>query len=146
LNVLVPAGAKPNATTAIGVLANGLPVGAATMNTVPSVPAIFTVGSGTGQAAALNEDGSVNSPANPAARGAVVVLYLTGDGLGGSPVSVQIGNVAADLLYAGPAPGFFGLMQINARVPSSLLQSGSLAVVVTVGGVSSQAGVTIAVH
>jgi uncharacterized protein (TIGR03437 family) len=146
LNVLVPASVKPNATTAIGVLANGLPVGAATMNTVPSVPAIFTVGTGTGQAAALNEDGSLNSPANPAARGAVVVLYLTGDGLGGSPVSVQIGSAAAELLYAGPAPGFFGSMQINARVPEGLVQNGSAAVVVTVGGASSQSGVTITVY
>jgi uncharacterized protein (TIGR03437 family) len=107
---------------------------------------VFTVGNGTGQAAAQNEDGSFNSSSNPAAQGEVVVLYLTGDGQNGAPVSVQIGNYAADVLYAGPAPGFFGLMQINARIPAGLPGSGSQGVVVTVGGVSSQAGVTIAVH
>jgi uncharacterized protein (TIGR03437 family) len=146
LNVLVPASVKPNATTVVGVLANGSPVGAAIMNTVLSVPAVFTLGTGTGQAAALNEDGSLNSEANPAARGSIVVLYLTGDGLGASPASVQIGNYAVELLYAGPAPGFMGLMQINARVPQGLQQSGLLGVLVTAGGVPSQPGVTLAVH
>jgi uncharacterized protein (TIGR03437 family) len=146
LNVLVPAGVKPNATTAVGVLANGSPVGAIIMSTVTSVPAVFTVGSGSGQAAALNQDGSLNSIANPASPGEVVVLYLTGGGQSGSPVSVQIGNSASDVLYAGPAPGFLGLMQINARVPPGLQQIGSLAVTVTVGGVPSQAGVTIAMR
>jgi uncharacterized protein (TIGR03437 family) len=38
-------------------------------------PGLFTAdGSGSGPAAALNEDQSANSPANPAARGSTVVL------------------------------------------------------------------------
>ena len=147
LNLLVPPSVRPNATTAVSVLVNGSAAGAATVNTVASMPAVFTVGSGTGQAAAQNEDGSFNSSSHPAAPGEVVVLYLTGDGQNGAPVSVQIGNYAADVLYAGPAPGFYGLMQINARIPAAgLPASGSQGVLVTVGGVSSQAGVTIAVH
>jgi uncharacterized protein (TIGR03437 family) len=48
---------------------------------VPSVPGIFTkTQTGTGQAAALNQDGSPNSEANPAARGSTVSLFATGEG------------------------------------------------------------------
>ena len=36
--------------------------------------------SGQGQAAALNQDGALNSAENPAAAGSVVVLYGTGEG------------------------------------------------------------------
>ena len=35
-------------------------------------------------------------------------------------VMVAIGGLYADILYAGRAPGFIGLMQINARVPAGL--------------------------
>ncbi len=48
-------------------------------------PGIFTVdGTGTGQGAIVNQDGTVNSAANPAARGSVVSIYMTGQG-GASP-------------------------------------------------------------
>ncbi|MGH9611642.1 MAG: hypothetical protein ACRD4P_01030 [Bryobacteraceae bacterium] len=57
-----------------------------------------------------------------------------------------MGGYDADLLYAGPAPGFLGLMQINARVPSGFLPPGVLPVVLTAGGAASQAGVTLAVQ
>jgi uncharacterized protein (TIGR03437 family) len=47
----------------------------------PTVPALFTAnGSGTGPAAAFNQDRSYNSPNNPAAKGSVVVLFMTGEG------------------------------------------------------------------
>lgn len=146
LNVLVPGGVKPNATTSLNVLANGSPAGAGILNTVVAAPAIFAVSNGTGQAAALNEDGTVNSESNPLARGAIIVLFLTGDGQNGAPVLVGVGGYPADVLYAGPAPGFPGLTQINARVPAGFLPNGSQPVVVTVGGASSQAGVTIALR
>ena len=46
-----------------------------------SAPSIFTAnGSGTGQGAILNEGGSVNSPANPARGGSIVVIYATCEG------------------------------------------------------------------
>ena len=44
-------------------------------------PGLFTVdGSGSGQVAALNQDGSVNNGANPAKAGSVVTLFATGQG------------------------------------------------------------------
>jgi hypothetical protein len=51
------------------------------LDTAATNPAIFTAaGSGIGLAAALNQDQSANSPANPAARGSIVVLFVTGEG------------------------------------------------------------------
>jgi uncharacterized protein (TIGR03437 family) len=61
-----------------------------------------------------------------------------------APVSVTIGGVPATVNYAGGAPGSIaGMMQVNVVVPSGV--SGSVPVVVTVGGVSSQGGVTVVV-
>ena len=56
------------------VLSFDLPVAAA-------APGIFTVtGAGTGPGAILNQDQSVNSPLNPAAKGSTVTLFATGAG------------------------------------------------------------------
>jgi uncharacterized protein (TIGR03437 family) len=135
------------------------PVSVALASTAPGV---FTAdGSGRGQAAATNQDGSANGTANPAPAGSVVSLYATGEGqtspagvdgkLGAQPlpapvatVTVTIGGVPATVQYAGGAQGIIaGVVQVNAVVPAGL--SGNVPVVVTVGGNSSQAGVTIAV-
>jgi uncharacterized protein (TIGR03437 family) len=99
-------------------------------------PAIFTYnGSGQGQAAALNQDGSFNSASNPASRGSVFSFYLTGAGqmsppvgdgmISGAtlsnplfPVVVGISNAGSSLLYAGSAPGIVaGVLQVNALMP-----------------------------
>jgi uncharacterized protein (TIGR03437 family) len=98
-------------------------------------------GSGTGQAAALNQDGTLNSESNPAARGSIVVLYGTGLGptnptlpdgaLGplafdelGRPSGVlqaAIDYTESDILYAGSAPGLInGVAQFNLRIPATL--------------------------
>ena len=78
-------------------------------------PALFY--SPPGQAAALNEDGSLNGPSNPARRGRALVLYGAGFAAGDEPVEAFLEGVKADVLYAGPAPGFPGVSQINLVVP-----------------------------
>ena len=80
-----------------------------------------------------NEDGSVNSAANPAARGSVVALYGTGLGLGTQTVSVQISGILADVLYAGPVDAYPGAFQVNARVPAGYLGAGTVSVSVSAG-------------
>ena len=58
---------------------------------------------------------------------------------------MTIGGVAAEVRYAGGAPGqIAGVMQVNVVVPGGL--SGVVPVVITVGGVASQAGVTVVVR
>jgi uncharacterized protein (TIGR03437 family) len=129
-------------------------------------PGIFTANaSGSGEAAALNTDGTVNSVSNPVHPGGVIVLYATGEGLttpGGveglistgpvypavqQPVSVTIGGIAATLNYAGEAPDLVaGVLQINAVVPAGVQTGDAVPVTLQVGSNFAQSGVTIAVH
>jgi uncharacterized protein (TIGR03437 family) len=127
-------------------------------------PALFTAdSSGKGQAAASNQDGTVNGAAHPAKVGSYISLWLTGAGqtnpagVDGQPgaaplpqpvaaVSVTIGGQSVTPQYAGQAPtAVAGVMQINAQIPSGTQAGNAVPVVVQVGGVSTQAGVTIAV-
>ena len=87
-------------------------------------------------AAALNEDGTLNSPENPAAKGSAVMLFGTGGGTTTPPsvagevtplaprqldygAGVEIpGGPKLTVEYAGAAPGLVaGVIQINVRLP-----------------------------
>jgi uncharacterized protein (TIGR03437 family) len=131
---------------------------------VAAAPGVFTIdATGTGQGAIVNQDGTVNSAANPAAGGSIVSIYATGEGqttpagvtgsVTGSalklpvlPVTVTFGGVNAAVQYAGSAPGAIaGLLQINAVVPQDLFPGPAVPIVVSVGAAQSQAVATIAV-
>jgi len=146
INARAPADLKPNSSTEVSVAVKGSRAAAGTVKVASAAPGIFTTGYGTGQAAATNEDGSINSAANPTARGSIVSIFATGEGVDPSNVNLKIAGYTAELLYAGPGPGFPGLMQINARVPAGFAPSGIQPVLLTVGGVPAQDGVTIAVR
>jgi uncharacterized protein (TIGR03437 family) len=138
---------------------------AVALSIASSSPGIFTAdASGRGQAVAVNEDGSINSAANPAARGSVIVLYATGEGQTDPPgtdgrisnaaalakpvlpVTVLINGTPAEVGYAGAAPGLVaGVMQLNVRIPENMPPGASVPIVVNVGGANSRLGVTIAV-
>ncbi|HLW77933.1 MAG TPA: hypothetical protein VKS01_13140 [Bryobacteraceae bacterium] len=105
----------------------------------PAAPGLFA--DSTGQASALNQDGTVNSASNPAASGSIAVLYGTGQGVGALPAFVTIGGYPANVLYAGPVAGYPGLMQINVQLPSGYIGAGPQNVVVTIGDASSQPAV-----
>lgn len=107
--------------------------------------AIFTVN---GQGAIVNQDGTVNTPANPARLGSVVSIYATGTGyltdasrtvlnpLADGQVTpipppyfftsiydpqVFFAGVAGTTLFSGSAPGLIaGVTQINVQLPGSL--------------------------
>jgi uncharacterized protein (TIGR03437 family) len=145
INALVPVSLAANSTTAMSIIANGAIVAASTIPVIAAAPGIFTLAGGAGQAAANNQDGSLNSASNPAPRGSVISLYATGQGSSTGNVTLTIAGYNAPLLYAGPAPGFAGLMQINAQIPTGFLPPGIQLVQLSIGGVVSQAGVTIAI-
>jgi uncharacterized protein (TIGR03437 family) len=165
INAIVPGAIT--GTAQVQVVNQGVTSSAAALQLAASAPYLFTANaSGKGQGAILNQNTSANSEANPAAKGSIVVLF--GDGAGAlnpseadgaitpsaldkipkivQPVSVQIGGIAAEVIYSGPAPGeVAGLMQINVRIPAGVA-SGAAPVVVKVGNASSQSGVTVAVQ
>ena len=123
--------------------AASLPV---TVPVTSSTPGVFAAdGSGRGQAAALNQDGTRNAPGAPAAGGSLLTLFATGEGLA-SPSSfrVTVGGVNAEMREASPAPSQPGVLQVTVVVPSGL--TGAAPVVLFTGGVSSQVGVTVAVR
>lgn len=124
-----------------------------------AAPSIFTAnGTGAGQAAAVNLNGTLNSASNPVAQGSYVSLYATGAGLTTPssvdgqlavspypkpilPVSVTIGGQPATVGYAGAAPGeVAGLMQINVLIPASVTPGGYVPVVLQVGNNSTVNG------
>src|SRR5262249_28302884 len=129
-----------------------------------SSPGLFTAdGSGRGQALAVNPDGTVNSPDNPAPAGSIVILYATGvgklspDGVDGAvgqqlksvvlPVTATLGDQAATVLYAGTAPGIVeGVVQVNLKIPEGTAADPALPLTLTVGKNASLSGVTLSVR
>lgn len=113
-----------------------------------AAPGIFTA---SGRAVAQNQDGTLNTPSNPAKVGSVIVVYFTGTGPlnnsvptgavapgisnATSSLSATIGGANANLNYLGLTPGFIGLAQANIVVPS--LNTGDQAVNLTIAGATS---------
>ncbi len=134
-----------------------------TLQVASAAPGIFTSNStGTGLAAAVNQDGSLNGGANPAADGSYVTLYFTGGGQtnpGGvtgsvtgsvlkklvQNVTATVGGQPAVVAFAGGAPTFIdGALQMNLLVPAGV--HGTVPVVVTVGGIATAATATVAIQ
>ena len=95
------------------------------------IPSVFGI---------VNADGLVNGFAKP---GSIVALFGTGIP---ADVQVWVGGLAADVQYAGPAPGMpASVQQLNFKVPD--LPSGSQQVFLATGTilVTSQSGVNLTV-
>jgi uncharacterized protein (TIGR03437 family) len=134
---------------------------ALTQLTVGAVgPGIFTRdGSGTGDGALIDAvTGALVTPSQPIAAGAYLAIYCTGLGAvsgaitGAVPAGLTYTTVTPSVLidgqpeapsWAGLAPGFVGLYQVNAQVPAALT-SGSHRLQIVVNGAASNT-VTFAV-
>jgi uncharacterized protein (TIGR03437 family) len=165
VSAVVPYATAGQTATKVQVEYLGQPSTAASYSIAPTAPGIFKLGDAGGGVGiwVVNQDNTLNSPANPATRGSIVVFYATGAGqtnpagVDGSvatapfpvptqKVSVTIGGVPATLLYQGAAPyEIAGLMQINAVVPAGLTPSDAAPLVLTIGNASSQTA-SIAIH
>jgi uncharacterized protein (TIGR03437 family) len=129
-------------------------------------PSVFTAavtGSGQGSIVDGAQQTVLADASNPVPRGGSVVIYLEGLGAvnravtpgepapGGplaeavAPVSVTIGGLPAQVLFAGLTPGFTGLYQVNATVSEAVTPGNAVPVIVTAGALSSPP-VTIAVR
>jgi astacin len=164
VGVVVPFNVAGKTMVRVQLDNNGRLTNLLTLNVAAAAPALFTAGaSGRGAGAFLNGDGSLNTAANPAARGSIVVLYATGLGamrpamndgeLAAAPypqpaanVTVRIAGRVCEILYGGAAPGLVaGLIQLNVRVPADI-GPGMVPVTVEAGGIVSPRTAGLAVR
>jgi uncharacterized protein (TIGR03437 family) len=159
---VVPFEEDGNTSAQLQIIYKGNPSNNVTLNVAPVAPAIFTVSGSTGQAQVMNADGSPNSADNPATVGDVVTIIATGGGQTNPPgidgqvavdsssmpvqqVSVQIDGQDAPVSSAGGIPGMVaGYLGVSVTVPA--VSGPTLPLLLTIGGVNSQAQVTIAVQ
>jgi uncharacterized protein (TIGR03437 family) len=82
INFLFPSAAPAGTDRlAVRVADTGELVAGGAIVAAATAPGLFTAGqNGAGQAVAVNQDGKINSSANPAAAGSVITLYGTGQG------------------------------------------------------------------
>jgi uncharacterized protein (TIGR03437 family) len=131
-------------------------------------PGIFSVGYGTGQAIAINSDGSLTASANsipgyltrPAKPGETIIILATGlgavdqaiatgaassDALRNTTVipSVLINGTPATVAFHGLSPQFVGVNQLNVVVPS--VSAGVVSLQIDAAGVRTTDKVTIAI-
>jgi uncharacterized protein (TIGR03437 family) len=131
------------------------------VSVIADQPGVFTLsesGLGVGAIEIFRPDGSYEGVAgngNSATAGDVVVIYCTG--LGGvnpravagypapvsplsqtiDPVTMTIGGVNVPVFFAGLAPGYAGLYQVNATIPGGIAPNATAPLVLTQGGQKS---------
>jgi uncharacterized protein (TIGR03437 family) len=134
-------------------------------NVSATAPAIFTTNQqGTGQGEILDNASyllvDASHPATPGSTyiqiycmglGAVTNQPADGAAALSSPLSetstlpqVTVGGISETATFSGLAPGFVGLYQVNALVPSGVTAGPAVQVTISIGGVASNT-VTIAV-
>jgi uncharacterized protein (TIGR03437 family) len=172
-SAIVPYAVAGRTSVDVQVEYQGLQSDVVTVPVLPSRPGIFSLdGSGQGPLAILNENGSVNSPSNPADRGSIVTIYATGGGERDPAVADgqvltdvlprtslpvflafdngdQVAETSAlgEVLYAGGSPGSVaGLLQLNVRVPPDALAGNAVAFVLIIGHGRVPGSLTIALR
>jgi uncharacterized protein (TIGR03437 family) len=164
INAQVPWELAGRSTANVAVAVGNALSGTETVSLAPVQPGIFSANSsGTGQGAILDGQFRLADASNPVARGDVIQIYATGLGpvtppartgeatpgspltMLTTPVQCRIGGADAEIIFAGLAPGFVGLYQVNARVPASVTPGSAVNVVLSQGSVTGNT-VTIAVR
>ena len=155
LNIQVPATVPVPGAVSVTIDNNGASATISGVQTLVVQPGIFQVTLPEGLfAAALHADFKLVSPANKAAPGEVILLFVTGLGPTNPPVgtnapgpippavtvnqpAVTVDGVGAEVLGSFYAPFQYTLYQINLVIPPGAA-SGNLTIQVTIIGVSSQ--------
>ena len=142
VSAIAPAGLAPGTyplsiTSALGSFSQ-------TVTLLANAPGIFVVGAS--QGAILNQNGTLNAPENPAKRGETIVIYCTGLGavnrvgsfdVAVTPVTVTVSGSTLRPSFAGQAPGFPGLYQVNVVLPISTAPGLGQAITVQQGSFTS---------
>jgi uncharacterized protein (TIGR03437 family) len=152
LNVIVPFGVAGQTTTDIVVTYERGASKAFQIGVAETSSGILTLdSSGGGQALAFTQDGSLNGPSNPAARGSALTFWLAGggplsqrfsdgqitplipDSLTHTPI-IFFREAQAQLQYAGQAPGLVaGVIQVNVTVPAQAPTGPAIPLYLTLG-------------
>jgi uncharacterized protein (TIGR03437 family) len=112
INLMVPSDLASSQSKMI-VTVDGASAAPMMVNVAQFAPAIF-------KGAVLNQDWTVNDVGNGATAGSIVQIYATGLS-GKGTITARIGDRIIPVpYYAGPAPGFPGVQQIDLEVPSDL--------------------------
>ncbi len=143
----------PSGLASVVIRTRGASSAPAQITIQAAAPGLFT--DDQGYAAALNADGSVNSEDQPAASGSVISVFLTGqgpvattvdDGVSSaagttdsatSSVSASVAGQPAQIEFAGLAPLYPGVAQINLKIPA--LAAGVYPLIVRISGSVSNA-------
>jgi uncharacterized protein (TIGR03437 family) len=142
----VLASGQTSATVPIVVTVNGVASDPQQVQIVTQAPGIFTIPSGAGNAVLVNlTDFSIAAPTgsitglttHPIPRGTKAFFYATGLGIMSPPVAdgagegatgtptaestpvVMIGGITAPVTFAGQAPGYPGVSQVNVTIPAN---------------------------
>ncbi len=155
INFLMPASVANEGAAQVTLSCAGASAAAA-VPIITVAPGIFTATqNGAGQAAIVNQNGSVNTPAPD---GTYIEVFGTGFGLFGAPgpdglsrlalnVTATVGGLPAQVFYAGEAPGFTpGLQQIDVLVPAGAPHGSVVTLQLTLAGVSTTQSVTLAIQ
>ncbi len=139
INAIVPFEISGKQHTVAQLKYNGTTSNAARLWVADASPGIFTMGGLGNQVAAFNQDGTLNSPTNPAEQGSIVSMWATGLGLLNQPYAdgqivtesgvtllnpppITVDGHFAEIKYLGQAPDLVaGAIQINLVVPTDLL-------------------------
>lgn len=167
MNVQVPFTVPVNTTYELSVQ-NGATISVPqTVVVATAQPGIFTINEqGFGQGAIFkSDDVTLAQPGTPASIGEVVVIYCTGLGAVSpavpagqsapstpplattvNPIAVTIGGQPGQVQFSGLTPGAPGVYQINVAVPSGIATGDAVSVTISMAGLTSQPGVTMAIR
>ncbi len=156
LNLQVPWELQGTSTSSVTVTVNSITSQPQSIALGLANPGIFSLGAPQGgQGAIVNLAGNVVNANSPAHAGDYLQVYATGLGAvsntpqtgaeaGVSPLSyligkatATIGGVQAPVTFAGLAPGFIGLYQVNVQVPQGVAAGDAIPVIISIGATAS---------
>ncbi len=166
INLQVPFSVTPG-TQNVVVTRGGTASAVQPVTIAAASPGIFTTGqNGTGQGAILNTSNVLVTTAAPATAGDIVQVFCTGLGattpavasgsvtpsanltepsVTNATVTATVGGTAATVKFAGLAPGYVGLYQVNVQIPAGVAVGNAVPLVLSVNGINSNAA-TLALH
>jgi uncharacterized protein (TIGR03437 family) len=157
INAMLPFDLPVNTSVPVVVTRGNAVSASQPVSVVSSQPGVFTQtanGQGIGVVVIVKPDGSETEVGGSVSvkAGEILSIYCTGLGdvspteVAGFPaspsplsqaidnVTLTIGGVNTQVLFAGPTPGFTGLYQVNAIVPSGIAPSQQAPLVLSQGG------------